>query len=176
MIKHYEDVPPFLSVPEIGAWKIKCFLAANQITSVGAIRPFGEDTSREELTEALIDAGFEVVTVEHIYIGVLYKLGSCEVREPILRWLHLYLTNRFFQVYFECFHSSVRRAKSGNSQGGIMSPMLFNLIMSDIPIQTRVLSYEYADDRTDFTAHEELHVATDKHQIQMNYFYKWSHQ
>ncbi|KAF2356951.1 Reverse transcriptase domain, partial [Trinorchestia longiramus] len=49
--------------------------------------------------------------------GVLYKLGSCEVREPILRWLHSYLTNRSFQVYFEGSYSSVRRAKSGVPQG-----------------------------------------------------------
>ncbi|KAF2356876.1 Ribonuclease H domain [Trinorchestia longiramus] len=67
--KHYEDVSPFLSVLEIGAWKVKCRLPANQITSVGAIGPFGKDTSSEELTEALIDAGFGGVTVERIYKG-----------------------------------------------------------------------------------------------------------
>ncbi|KAF2348578.1 Endonuclease/exonuclease/phosphatase [Trinorchestia longiramus] len=69
MKKHYEDVSPFLSVLEIGAWKVKCRLPANQITSVGAIGPFGKDTSSEELTEALIDAGFGGVTVERIYKG-----------------------------------------------------------------------------------------------------------
>ncbi|KAF2355367.1 Ribosomal protein S24/S35 mitochondrial conserved domain [Trinorchestia longiramus] len=69
MKKHYEDVSPFLSVLEIGAWKVKCCLPANQITSVGAIGPFGKDTSSEELTEALIDAGFGGVTVERIYKG-----------------------------------------------------------------------------------------------------------
>ncbi|KAF2344205.1 hypothetical protein FHG87_025039 [Trinorchestia longiramus] len=62
-------VSPFLSVLEIGAWKVKCRLPANQITSVGAIGPFGKDTSSEELTEALIDAGFGRVTVERIYKG-----------------------------------------------------------------------------------------------------------
>ncbi|KAF2346306.1 hypothetical protein FHG87_022938 [Trinorchestia longiramus] len=45
MKKHYEDVSPFLSVLEIGAWKVKCRLPANQITSVGAIGLFGKDTS-----------------------------------------------------------------------------------------------------------------------------------
>ncbi|KAF2347357.1 hypothetical protein FHG87_021886 [Trinorchestia longiramus] len=69
MKKHYEDVSPFLSVLEIGAWKVKCCLPANQITSVGAIGSFGKDTSSEELTEALIDAGFGGVTVECIYKG-----------------------------------------------------------------------------------------------------------
>ncbi|KAF2349162.1 Zinc finger CCHC-type [Trinorchestia longiramus] len=69
MKKHYEDVSPFLSVLEIGAWKVKCRLPANQITSVGVIGPFGKDTTSEELTEALIDAGFGGVTVERIYKG-----------------------------------------------------------------------------------------------------------
>ncbi|KAF2368491.1 hypothetical protein FHG87_000743 [Trinorchestia longiramus] len=69
MKKHYEDVSPFLSVLEIGAWEVKCRLPANQITSVGAIGPFGKDTSSEELTEALIDAGFGGVKVERIYKG-----------------------------------------------------------------------------------------------------------
>ncbi|KAF2350104.1 RNA binding activity-knot of a chromodomain [Trinorchestia longiramus] len=34
MKKYYEAVSPFLSVLEIGAWKVKCRLPANQITSV----------------------------------------------------------------------------------------------------------------------------------------------
>ncbi|KAF2352783.1 hypothetical protein FHG87_016463 [Trinorchestia longiramus] len=67
MTEHYEDVSPFLSVTEIGTWKVKCHLSANQISSVGAIGPFGEDTSREELTETLIDADFEEVTVKRVY-------------------------------------------------------------------------------------------------------------
>ncbi|KAF2348965.1 hypothetical protein FHG87_020278 [Trinorchestia longiramus] len=69
MEKLYQDVSPFLSVLEIGAWKVKCRLPANKITSVGAIGPFGKDTSSEELTEALIDAGYGGVTVERIYKG-----------------------------------------------------------------------------------------------------------
>ncbi|KAF2347802.1 Ribonuclease H domain [Trinorchestia longiramus] len=100
--------------------------------------------------------------------GVLYKLGSCGVRGPILRWLHSYLTNRSFQVYFEGSCSSERGARSGVPQGGILSPMLFNLLMSDIPIQTGVQSCEYADDLTFFTAHKDLHVATNKLQTQMD--------
>ncbi|KAF2345072.1 hypothetical protein FHG87_024172 [Trinorchestia longiramus] len=55
MTKHYE------------AWKVKCRLPVNQSTTVRAIRLLGEDTSSEELTESLIDSGFEGVTVERIY-------------------------------------------------------------------------------------------------------------
>ncbi|KAF2348964.1 Ribonuclease H domain [Trinorchestia longiramus] len=106
--------------------------------------------------------------------GVLSKLGSCGVQGPILRWLHSYLTNRSFQVYFEGSYSSVRGARSDVPQGGILSPMLFNLMMSDIPIQTREQSCEYADDLTFFTAHKDLHVATNKLQTQMDFLNKCS--
>ncbi|KAF2358030.1 Reverse transcriptase domain [Trinorchestia longiramus] len=107
---------------------------------------------------------------------VLYKLGSCRVRGQILRVLHSYLTNCSFQVYFEVSHSSVRRASSGVPQGGILSPMLFNLMMSDIPIQTGVQSCEYTDDLTFFTVHKDLHVATNKLQTQMDSLNKWLQQ
>ncbi|KAF2344136.1 Reverse transcriptase domain [Trinorchestia longiramus] len=108
--------------------------------------------------------------------GVLYNLGSCGVQGPILRWIHSYLTNRSFQVYFEGSYSSVRRARSGVPQGGILSPMLYNLMMSDIPMQTGVQACDYADDLRFFTAHEDLHVATDKLKIQMDSLNKWSQQ
>ncbi|KAF2354491.1 hypothetical protein FHG87_014754 [Trinorchestia longiramus] len=61
---------------KIGAWKVKCHLPANQITSVGTIGPFGKDTSSEELTEALIDAGFGGVKVEQIYKVVHTTAGN----------------------------------------------------------------------------------------------------
>ncbi|KAF2357068.1 Reverse transcriptase domain [Trinorchestia longiramus] len=58
-VLHYEDPSELLKTTEIGPWKVKCRLPANQSTSVGVIGPFGEDTSNEDLTEALKEAGFE---------------------------------------------------------------------------------------------------------------------
>ncbi|KAF2363483.1 hypothetical protein FHG87_005767 [Trinorchestia longiramus] len=42
---------------------------ANQSTSVGVIGPFGEDTSNEDLTEALKEAGFKGALAERIFKG-----------------------------------------------------------------------------------------------------------
>ncbi|KAF2349026.1 hypothetical protein FHG87_020215 [Trinorchestia longiramus] len=58
-----------LNVAEIGPWTVKCRLPASQSTSVGVIGLFGEDTSNEELTEALKDAGFNGAVAERIYNG-----------------------------------------------------------------------------------------------------------
>ncbi|KAF2354838.1 Reverse transcriptase domain [Trinorchestia longiramus] len=57
-----------------------------------------------------------------------------------------------------------------------MIPMLFNLMIYDNPIQTGVQSCEYTDDLTFFTAHKDLHTATDKLQTQMDSLNKWSQQ
>ncbi|KAF2359492.1 hypothetical protein FHG87_009752 [Trinorchestia longiramus] len=91
MTKHYEDVSPFLSVAEIGAWKVKCRLPADQTTSVGAIGPFREDITSEELTEALSDDGFEGVTVERMHKGNT-KIVTPFIRQYSKLPLHLKLS------------------------------------------------------------------------------------
>ncbi|KAF2343645.1 hypothetical protein FHG87_025599 [Trinorchestia longiramus] len=69
MDRHYEDPSELLKTTEIGPWKVKCRLPANQSTSMGVIGPFGEDTSNEDLTEALKEAGFEGALAERIFKG-----------------------------------------------------------------------------------------------------------
>ncbi|KAF2346676.1 hypothetical protein FHG87_022567, partial [Trinorchestia longiramus] len=69
MDRHYEDPSELLKTTEIGPWKVKCQLPANQSTSVGVIGPFGEDTSNEDLTEALKEAGFKGALAERIFKG-----------------------------------------------------------------------------------------------------------
>ncbi|KAF2343564.1 hypothetical protein FHG87_025680 [Trinorchestia longiramus] len=66
---HYEYPSELLKITEIGPWKIKCRLPANQSTSLGIIGPFGEDTSNEDLTEALKEAGFNGAVAEQIFKG-----------------------------------------------------------------------------------------------------------
>ncbi|KAF2348053.1 hypothetical protein FHG87_021189 [Trinorchestia longiramus] len=69
MDRHYEDHLELLKITEIGPWKVKCRFPANQSTSVGVIGPFGEDTSNEDLTEALKEAGFKGALAERIFKG-----------------------------------------------------------------------------------------------------------
>ncbi|KAF2356011.1 hypothetical protein FHG87_013230 [Trinorchestia longiramus] len=67
MDRHHEDPSELLKITEIGPWKVKCRLPASQSISVGAIGPFGEDTSNEDLTEALNEAGFNGAVTERIF-------------------------------------------------------------------------------------------------------------
>ncbi|KAF2348766.1 hypothetical protein FHG87_020480 [Trinorchestia longiramus] len=67
--RHYENPSELLKITEIGPWKVKCRLPASQSTSVRVIGPFGEDTSNEDLTEALKEAGFKGALAERIFKG-----------------------------------------------------------------------------------------------------------
>ncbi|KAF2356681.1 Endonuclease/exonuclease/phosphatase [Trinorchestia longiramus] len=69
MDRHYEDPSELLKITEIGPWKVKCRLPASQSPSVGVIGPFGADTSNEDLTEALKEAGFKGALAERIFKG-----------------------------------------------------------------------------------------------------------
>ena len=50
-------VSELLSVDKIGDWSVRCRLPRHQLVSYGVIGPFGEDTTGEDVTEALQDAG-----------------------------------------------------------------------------------------------------------------------
>jgi hypothetical protein len=65
--------------------------------------------------------------------GLLYKLSRCGVQGRMLRWLRDYLTGRSFKVFFEGEYSVLHGIKAGVPQGAILSPTLFNVVMSDIP-------------------------------------------
>jgi hypothetical protein len=54
------------------------------------------------------------------------------------------LSNRFFQVFLRNQISRWRRLNNGLSQGSFLTPILFNLYMSDLPSSSLNL-FQYAD-------------------------------
>ena len=110
------------------------------------------------------------------HTGLLYKLSQSGVRGTMLRWLRAYLTGRTFQVQFEGETSDTRDIKSGVPQGAILSPLLFNVMMSDIPSERGVQVADYADDVAFFTSSHDITVATAKMQSQLSEFYSWTKQ
>ncbi|KAF2343914.1 Reverse transcriptase domain [Trinorchestia longiramus] len=109
-------------------------------------------------------------------MGVLYKLGRCGVRGTMLRWLQAYLKDRPFKVFMEGTYSSERIAKSGVPQGAVLSPLLFNIMMYDTPVEEGICSCEYADDLAFYTQHPNLRIATDTLQEQLAALHNWSKQ
>jgi len=108
------------------------------------------------------------------HTGLLYKLSQCGVRGTMLRWLRAYLTDRYFQVQFEGETSSMKTIKSGVPQGAILSPLLFNVMMRDLPSLPGVSTADYADDVTFFTSSPDMNTATNRLELQLSQFFEWA--
>jgi hypothetical protein len=51
----------------------------------------------------------------------------------MLAWIQEYLSSQTFKVFFEEVYSEEHLISAGVPQGVVLSPTLFNVIMSDLP-------------------------------------------
>jgi len=107
------------------------------------------------------------------HFALLFKLASVGVEGGMLRWLQNYLKNRQFSVYFEGENSNTRNITSGVPQGSILSPILFNIMVSDIPNSVNVTTSEYADDITIYSVNENVHQAGADTQLMIDKIESW---
>ncbi|KAF2344628.1 Reverse transcriptase domain [Trinorchestia longiramus] len=84
-------------------------------------------------------------------MGVLYKLNRCRIWGTMLRCLQAYLKDRPLKVFMEGTYSSERIARSGVPQEAVLSPLLFNIMMYDTPVEEGICSCEYADNLAYYT-------------------------
>ena len=82
------------------------------------------------------------------HTAILYKMVQCGFKGKILRWIKEYLSERKSRVKIFGEQSDIYDNISGVPQGAVLSPTLFNLIMSDLPVHEDVVVYSYADDVT----------------------------
>ena len=80
--------------------------------------------------------------------GVLSKLRAlgCDLRT--LLWLRSWLGERTVKVRVGTAFSETRSFKRGLPQGAVLSPTLFNVMLSDLPTSSYVKVISYADDIT----------------------------
>lgn len=77
------------------------------------------------------------------------KLSMLNFHPVIVKWIGEFLSNRTFQVRLGQSLSGVKAISSGVPQGGVLSPILFNLYTADLPTiiePTGVKVKMYADD------------------------------
>ena len=127
---------------------------------------------RESLVVVFCDlsSAFDVVW----HSALLYKLSQLGVRGNLLAWISSYLSGRSFHVLYEGVTSSRRPVSAGVPQGAVLSPLLFNIMLSDIPSVRGVETTEYADDLAFFATHPDPNAAAARVQLMLDAFQRWT--
>lgn len=105
--------------------------------------------------------------------GLMYKLGKLGLEGNLFRWVHHYLKDRKFYVRIGGELSDGFPVMSGVPQGAILSPILFNIMLSDMPSMHEVDAYCYADDLTFSLSHRDVKIGSSVLQRYMNDLVKW---
>ena len=83
-------------------------------------------------------------SVEHNLL--IHKLAVKGFKGKLLNWLEDFLKNRKFHILLNGENSSEGTIHRGVPQSSALSPILYNLFTSDIPLMIDTLRTEYADD------------------------------
>ena len=78
--------------------------------------------------------------------GLTYKLIQLNLPPSLTKLLYSYLTNRKFFVTVDGFLSDTKHIHAGVPQGAVLSPLLYNIYVADIPTSKPIHMAQFADD------------------------------
>jgi hypothetical protein len=93
---------------------------------------------------AFLDIGKAFDTTWHS--GLLYKLYTLEFSTNLIKLLGFFLSQRKFRVSVEGEMSTPRVMQAGVTQGSVLSPTLFNMLINYAPQTRGVHLALFADD------------------------------
>ena len=105
--------------------------------------------------------------------GLITKLIDKGIRGRLILWLNNYLSNRRVKVRIDGHYSEEISLEAGTPQGGVLSPLLFNLMLSDLPDDDRIGKFVYADDITLTCCGKDLKLVKRKMQNYIQKLEKW---
>ena len=110
--------------------------------------------------------------------GLVYKLLRSGMSLSLVKIIKSFLKNRTFQVKHLGSLSTIKPIVSGVPQGSILSPLLYNIFMHDIPLNTAGTTLaQYADDTAILYRSRSPRVIFIRLQAALenldNYFNKW---
>ena len=77
---------------------------------------------------------------------MLYKVAKAGINGRMISWLEMFLKDRTFQYMVGNSKSQTKTIKRGLPQGSALSPLLFNIMMIDLPLIEGVEVMDFADD------------------------------
>ncbi|GFU36978.1 probable RNA-directed DNA polymerase from transposon BS [Trichonephila clavipes] len=109
--------------------------------------------------------------------GLIFKLIKYDFPPPLIKLISSYLTDRNFSVKINDTYSSHRPTEAGVAQGTLISPLLFNIYVNDIPIHHNTTLCMFADDTAILASHTEPKLvarAINRHLLVLeDWFSKW---
>ncbi|XP_045025199.1 uncharacterized protein LOC123469925 [Daphnia magna] len=105
--------------------------------------------------------------------GLLFKMASMGITGAILAWLKNFVTGRSMCVRIGDQESSHKTISNGVPQGAVISPILFNIMMSDFPMQQQTKTLLFADDVTIYTQVNQPEDAETTLQPALDKIYRW---
>jgi hypothetical protein len=114
---------------------------------------------------------FDTVNIHKL----IHKLHQTNTPNTIIKFTANYIKGRqAFTTYQNC-NSKLKQLKTGVPQGGVLSPTLFNIYMSDIPSPPPNIDLEtYADDITTESSHTNIEIAQDNLQPYLQDIHNWT--
>ena len=128
--------------------------------------------AKQEYMQILfIDLSQAYDNVQHA--AVLHKLAKLGIKGRMMKWIQNYLEDREFKVFYKGEYSSWKVTTTGVPQGAILSPLLFNVLLSDLPQSKNVFYGEYADDIVMYTSNRDFNKTIEQLQQAVDAFTKW---
>ena len=102
------------------------------------------------------------------------KLISTNIPNTITKYIANYIKGRSYTTH-NLHNSKQRTFHTGVPQGGVLSPTLFNLYLSDIPLPPpEVTLTTYADDITITSSHQDIQTTQNRIQPYLQEIYQWT--
>jgi retron-type reverse transcriptase len=106
--------------------------------------------------------------------GLFIKLHNIGIRDNMLNFISNFLENRTMQVRISDCLSTKRVIENGTAQGSVISPILFLLMINDLPNELEeVESALFADDCAIFKAGKNINFLTKKVQMAIDHAADW---
>ena len=80
------------------------------------------------------------------HTGILFTFCQMGLRGNCLHYIYNSFQDRQFKVLMEDQSSNTYNIETGVPQGSVLSPLLFSVLMSNIPQRDKVSTFCFADD------------------------------
>ena len=119
-----------------------------------------------------IDLSKAFDTVNHNIL--LEKLKAYGIESENLEWFRSYLSNRKQFISYDDFKTNMKIVKCGISQGSILGPLLFLILVNDLNNSTKVLDLvRFADDTNLFCSDNNMKTLSETANQELNLFNDW---